>query len=84
MADVSHVSMEDLWTALTAAQDAFDEISKTLYDAMSMDELGDKQLTPAEAYEFRAKHWQTLWDSSLATLKTVEAMPARFSEILKI
>lgn len=84
MTDVSHVSMEDLWTALAAAQDAFDEISKALTDAMSMDELGDKTLTLEEAHEFRAKHWQTLWNGSMAALKAADSMPARFSEILKI
>lgn len=84
MTDVSHVTTEDLWAALAASQEAFIEISQTLSSALEMKELGDQKLTAAEAVVFRARHWQTLWDSNLSALKTAESMPERFRELLKL
>jgi hypothetical protein len=66
--------------ALNIYRDLLAEISASLVAAC---QLPEGKMSPAQATDFRARHWQTLWDASLKAIEACDSSPAKILAVFQ-
>jgi hypothetical protein len=74
-------NVSKLVEALETYRGIVEGISESLNAACQLPD-GPK-MSPAQALEFRARHWQTLWDASLKAIEACDSSPKKILAVFQ-